>query len=66
MAKGNRQRAVLAKRAKVQARAFVELEQDKFHSASSYAIHRRECIAAYEAHKSAHVMVENGIIHTHW
>lgn len=66
MAKGNRQRAVLFKRAKVQARAFVELENDKFHAASSYAIHRRECIASYEAHKAAQVLVENGIIHTHW
>ena len=66
MAKGNRQRAALFKRAKVQARAFVELEQDKLHPASTYAINRRECIAAYDAHKSAQVMVENGIIHTHW
>ena len=52
MAKGNRQRAVLFKRAKVQARAFVELENDKNHSASTPAINKRDCIAAYERHKA--------------
>lgn len=66
MAKSNRQRAVLFKRAKIQARAFVELENDKLHPASTYAINRRECIAAYERHKSEHVMVADGIISRHW
>lgn len=66
MAKGNRQRAVLFKRAKVQARATVELENDKYHPASDYATNRRDCLAAYEAHKSAKVLIEGGIIDRHW
>lgn len=66
MAKSNRQRAVLFQRARVQARAFVELEIDKLHPASTYATNRRDCIAAYDAHKAAQVMVADGIIATHW
>lgn len=66
MAKGSRQRAVLAKRARVEARHTVEKENDKFHAASDFAITRRECLAAYEAHKAAKVLVEGGIIDRHW
>lgn len=66
MAKGNRQRAALAKRAKVQARAAVETQGDKFLKGFAYAAHKAECIATYEAHKSAQVMVQDGIIARHW
>jgi hypothetical protein len=66
MSKNNRQRKVVAQKARVQAREAVMVQEDKFHSASDYAANKRACIATWEAHKSAQVMVENGIIHTHW
>lgn len=66
MSKSNRQRKVLAQRAKVQARAAVETQGDKFLKGFDYAAHKAECIATWEAHKAAQVMVVDGIIATHW
>ena len=62
----NRQRSVLMQRAKVQARAAVESMGDKFLARTTYAERRASCVAAYEAHKVAEVMVEDGIIARHW
>lgn len=66
MSKSNRQRKVIAQRARVQARAAVETLGDKFLARTTYAIRKAECIAAYERHKSNGVMVQDGIIATHW
>lgn len=66
MAKSNRQRKVLAQKARVQARAAVESMGDKFLARTTYATRKAECLAAYNVHKSERVMVQGGIIATHW
>jgi hypothetical protein len=62
----NRQLAAKASKAKVQARAAIEPMGDKFLARTTYAIRKASCLAAYEAHKSALVMVPDGIIARHW
>jgi galactokinase len=66
MSKSNRARKVIAQRAKVQARAIIETQGDKFLARTTYAERRASCVEAYEAHKAAQVMVEGGIIARHW
>lgn len=66
MSKSNRQRKVLAQRAKVQARQVIESQGDKFLKGFTYATHKADCIATWEAHKAAQVMVVDGIIARHW
>lgn len=66
MAKNNRQRKVLAQRAKVQARAVVEAQGDKFLRGFDYATRKAECIATWQRHQSESVMVQDGIIARHW